>query len=60
MSAALGDVQQHITKAVKGVIMSSLPNRRDELEEFKQRDLVAYARSYGYQPVKGEVSRTEE
>lgn len=37
--------------------MSSLPNRQDELEEFKQRDLVAYARSYGYKPVKGEVSR---
>ena len=35
----------------------SLPNRQDELEEFKQRDLVAYARNYGYKPVKGEVSR---
>lgn len=37
--------------------MPTRPNNNDELEEFKQRDLVAYARSYGYKPVKGEVSR---
>jgi hypothetical protein len=37
--------------------MSPLPNRQDELEEFKQIDLVTYARSYGYKPVRGETSR---
>jgi Toprim-like/Protein of unknown function (DUF3991) len=37
--------------------MSPLPNRQDELEEFKHRDLVACVRSYGYKPVTGEVSR---
>ena len=38
--------------------MSSLPNRQDELERFKSEiNLVDYAISYGYRPVKGEISR---
>lgn len=37
--------------------MAQIPNRNDELEEFKQIDLVNYVRSYGYKPVRGEVSR---
>jgi hypothetical protein len=40
--------------------MSPLPNRQDELEEFKQIDLVNYARSYGYKPVRGEPRATPQ